>query len=229
MSLIQKLLQLIKNLFFEKEKLEPEGQKGQKNTGKLSMIHWILLLACLGLAAMILHNYFSIQQDVLSPMSPAEGAGLSQKESDAAETLGSSRDGPETMQEYEELYETKLKEILGKIVGVGEVSVFVNLDSTEEVVVQQNTRTQHSTTKEQDREGGSRDNQEQVRDEQAVIIRNDNGEAPLVVMRKKPQVRGVVVVASGADNIQVKTWIAEAVQRVLDVPLHKISVLPKKS
>lgn len=44
----------------------------------------------------------------------------------------------------------------------------------------------------------------------------------------KPRVRGVLVVAKGADNIQVKAWITEAVQKVLDVPAYKISILPKK-
>lgn len=45
----------------------------------------------------------------------------------------------------------------------------------------------------------------------------------------KPKVRGVVVVASGAGNLQVKAWILEAVQKVLAVPSYKISILPKKA
>lgn len=224
--MIQKLWQLIKQLFFESE--DNDDGKQQKGKGKLSIIHWIMLLACIGLAAMILHNYFSIQNDVLAPHQSSTAQSDVQP-SESTPTLGSTQRAPETMKEYEEFYEQKLIEILSDIVGVGEVSVFVNLDSTEEVVVQQNTRIQNSTTNEKDREGGSRNNEEQTKDQQAVIIRNDHGEAPLVVMRKKPQVRGVVVVADGAGNIQVKTWIAEAVQRVLDVPIHKISVLPKKS
>ena len=37
----------------------------------------------------------------------------------------------------------------------------------------------------------------------------------LSVETKKPEIRGVLVVAKGADNIQVKKWIIEAVTRVL--------------
>jgi stage III sporulation protein AG len=37
----------------------------------------------------------------------------------------------------------------------------------------------------------------------------------------------VLIVAKGAENLQVKAAIIEAVQRVLDVPIYKIAVLPK--
>ncbi|GAA0350960.1 stage III sporulation protein AG [Bacillus horti] len=226
--MFQKLWQFLKHMFFEKEKTEAIPSEGTPTKGKLGLIHWILLFACIGLAAMILHNYFSIQSEVLTPMSPPPDT-QAELDAPAEAAFGSSESSPETMQEYEEFYEQRLIDILSSIAGVGEVSIFVNLDSTEEVIFDKNIRTQATTTNEQDREGGSRNNQDQLRDEQTVTIRGDQGEAPIVIMRKKPEVRGVVVVATGADNIQVKTWIAEAIQRVLDVPLHKISVLPKKS
>jgi stage III sporulation protein AG len=51
---------------------------------------------------------------------------------------------------------------------------------------------------------------------------------PVVVETKKPDIRGVLVVAKGAENIQVKKWIVEAVTRVLGVSSHRVSVVPKK-
>ena len=62
-----------------------------------------------------------------------------------------------------------------------------------------------------------------------MIIQNGEKEVPIVVETKKPAIRGVLVVAKGADNIQVKKWIVEAVTRSLDVPSHRVSVLPKKT
>ena len=52
---------------------------------------------------------------------------------------------------------------------------------------------------------------------------------PVVIETKKPAIRGVLVVAKGADNIQVKKWIIEAVTRSLDVPSHRVAVMPKKT
>ena len=70
---------------------------------------------------------------------------------------------------------------------------------------------------------------DQLKDEQVVILRNGSSEEPVILMTKKPQVRGVLVVAKGAENAQVKAWITEAIQRVLQVQANRVSVLPKKS
>ncbi|SIB32256.1 stage III sporulation protein AG [Mycobacteroides abscessus subsp. abscessus] len=67
------------------------------------------------------------------------------------------------------------------------------------------------------------------KEDQLVIIRDGEKEVPIVVETKKPVIRGVLVVAKGADNIQVKKWIIEAVTRSLDVPSHRVAVMPKKS
>jgi stage III sporulation protein AG len=212
----------VKSWFFGKDETK-DKQSNNAPKEKLSFFHWILIIACIGLAAMILHNYFSIKQEVSSTLSP------SLAEEEQQEVFGSASSSPKSMDEYEEFYENQLKDILSTIVGVGDVSIMVNLESTEKVVVEKNIRTQQSQTNEKDREGGSRNIEDHMKDEQVVIKRNGDGEEPIILMTEKPKVRGVLVVAEGANNIQVKTWIAEAVQRVLDIPLHKISVLPKKS
>jgi stage III sporulation protein AG len=219
----------VKRLFFEKKDVEDaDAGKESSSSEKLSFFHWILILACLGLAAMILHNYFSMKNDTEPAMSPVIQADVDGSKSKSEEVFGASRSSPKTMDDYEEVYENQLRDILSKIVGVGEVYVMVNLDSSELVEYKTNIRTQHSITNEKDGEGGSRQIEDNTKDEQTVIIRRDNGDEPVIVTTKKPRVRGVIVVASGAENIQVKTWITEAVNRVLDVPLHRISVLPKK-
>jgi stage III sporulation protein AG len=210
----------IKLLFFEPKPELSDAKEPSK--AKLSFVHWLIILACLGLAAMILHNFFSISNEINPMMSQVS------TEKETQETFGSSRSSPTTMDEYEEFYENQLADILSKAIGVGEVSVMVNLDSSEEVIVKTNTNTSKSETTEKDREGGVRDITNHSSDEQVVLVKKGSGDEPIIVKRKKPRVRGVLVVASGADNIQVKAWIIEAVQRVMDVPLHKISVLPKR-
>ncbi|GAF16583.1 stage III sporulation protein AG [Bacillus sp. JCM 19046] len=50
----------------------------------------------------------------------------------------------------------------------------------------------------------------------------------MVISKEKPAVAGVLVVAEGVDNVQVRAWVVEAVSRLLDVAPHRVSVLPKK-
>lgn len=134
-----------------------------------------------------------------------------------------------TISDYEKSYEAQIKEALDAIVGVEDVTVVVNVDATEKKVLEKNKTTQSQTTDETDREGGKRTVEDQSKDEQLVIIREGEKEVPIVVETKKPTIRGVLIVAKGAENVQVKAWIVEAVSRVLDVPAHRVSVMPKKT
>lgn len=183
---------------------------------------WILILAALGLAALLLPSMWSSDEE------PPPAQTVTVGEPDVQETLGSARGDPVTITEYEQVLENQLKEILSKIDGVRDVSVMINLDSTTEQVVEKNKRQQESHTTERDREGGNRQVEEKIWEEQPVLIRQGNDEQPIVIKTKKPRVRGVLVVAAGAENMQVKAWITEAVQHVLDVPANRVSVLPKR-
>lgn len=59
-----------------------------------------------------------------------------------------------TIKDYESLYEARLTEVLSKIVGVDDVAVMVNLDSSEETVVEKDIRRSNQVTDEQDQKGG---------------------------------------------------------------------------
>jgi len=131
------------------------------------------------------------------------------------------------MQDYEAMYESQLKEVIGKIVGVDNVSVMVNLESSEETVVEKDRRETEQVTEESDQKGGTRKINEHTVEDKVVLYRTEEGEKPIVVKRIKPRVRGVLIVAEGAEDLKRKELIIDAVQRVLDVPVHRISVLPK--
>ncbi|KHF31104.1 hypothetical protein LR68_00052 [Anoxybacillus sp. BCO1] len=95
-------------------------------------------------------------------------------------------------------------------------------------VLEKNVTVQKKRTMEEDKEGGKRQIEDESTDEKIVIVRKGDGETPLVLQTKKPDIRGVLVVAKGADQVQVKKWIVEAVTRTLNVPSHRVAVLPKK-
>lgn len=153
-----------------------------------------------------------------------------QEAKEEVETFGTSKSNSnEMITEYENRYENQLKEALEGINGVDDVTVVVNVDATEKKILEKNTVSSSQTTEETDPKGGKRRIENQSEDEQLVISQEGEKELPIVIETKKPEIRGVLVVAKGAENIQVKTWIIEAVTRVLDVPMHRVSVLPKKT
>jgi stage III sporulation protein AG len=48
-----------------------------------------------------------------------------------------------------------------------------------------------------------------------------------VIKTVKPHVRGVLVVAKGAEQPRIQAIIMESVQRVLEVPPHRIGIQAK--
>ncbi|WP_174734174.1 stage III sporulation protein AG [Mesobacillus harenae] len=206
-----------------KNKFTNESPDGKKN-GKYQ---YFLIVILFGVAIMFISNMFG-QDERPDNELPVFDSASSQDEEVPA--FGQKKSTENNMiSDYEDAYEAQLKEALEGIVGVNDVTIVVNVDATEKRVLEKNTSTQTQSTDEIDREGGKRKVDDSSKDEQLVIVRNGEKEVPIVLETKKPAIRGVLVVAKGADNIQVKKWIIEAVTRSLDVPSHKVSVLPKKT
>jgi stage III sporulation protein AG len=192
-----------------------EGKRGRV-TG------WLLIAGLVGAAAMILNSYITIKDADSIPgirESPPSG-----------EAQAFSRDDRATSEyeDFEARYESAIRDILQKIAGVGEVDVLVTIDSTEELVVERHMEQRQQTTNEKDSEGGTRQISDMSRSGQVVLVQAKGDQSPLVIKRIRPQIRGVVVVAEGAENLTVKKLIAEAVERGLGVPAHRISVIPGK-
>lgn len=148
---------------------------------------------------------------------------------EVAETFGSAGSKKAgAIASIEKAYESELKDTLETMSGVSDVSVIVNVDSTEEKVYEKNAVSQHQITEETDRDGGERKVEDFSTDEKVVVIREGDKEVPLIQQTKKPTIRGVLIVAKGAGNMSVKKEIVEAVTRVLDVPSHRVAVSAKK-
>ncbi|MCM3111471.1 stage III sporulation protein AG [Lederbergia lenta] len=200
---------------------------GENTTGKKPGKHYYLLIVLLiGAAFMLMGNIWG-KNPVSTPVTA-----LNEEPSDdsSTEVFKQKETGKNNgMKIYEDQYENQLKEALEQIVGVHSVTVVVNVDSTESQVYEKNSTLKNQTTSEEDDKGGKRQVEDQSHDEQLVTIREGEKEVPLISETRKPNIKGVLVVAGGAENIQVKSWIIEAVTRSLDVPSHKVAVMPKKS
>lgn len=127
---------------------------------------------------------------------------------------------------YETAIEKRLTSMLAKMQGVGSVSVMVTVHANEEKVLAEDTTANTQRTEEKDQAGGTRttDIMQQTND---VVLQNGN--TPYIVKEYAPEIRGVFILAEGADDSAVKNQITEAVSKLLDVPVHKISVEKKKN
>jgi stage III sporulation protein AG len=200
-------------------------EASEKKTGKYQ---YLVLVFLFGAAIMLLSNIF-FKDNPTDKVLPVFNNNKESQSNKDIETFGQKRSQQnDIITDYEKTYENQLKDALEGIQGVGDVTVVVNVEATEKQVLEKNGKTQTQVTDEMDREGGKRKVEDSLREEQLVIIRDGEKEVPIVIETKKPEIRGVLVVAKGADNIQVKKWIIEAVTRALGVPSHRVAVMPKK-
>jgi len=194
-----------------------------KDKAKDSKTIYLVLLATAGVIVLLMSNFFSPTDDqdgvVVSATVPQEAEAIGKVDKAANEAIAS----------YEREYENEITDAISKIVGVGKVDVVVNIDSSEVIVLEKNNTTTSQVTTEVDKEGGTRNIEDNSTAETVVIIRSGDKETPIVVETVKPAIRGVLVVAQGAENVQVKKWIVEAVTRALDVPSHRVAVMPMKT
>lgn len=131
----------------------------------------------------------------------------------------------ESDDDYETMLEKKLANMLVRMEGVGSVSVMVTTISNEEKVLAEDTTSNTQRTEEKDQSGGTRVTENNQLKSDVVL---QSGNTPYVIKEYKPEVKGVLVLAEGADDSVVKNQIIEAVSRLLDVPVHKISVEKKR-
>lgn len=128
----------------------------------------------------------------------------------------------ETKISDKEVLEQELEEVLSKISGVGKTKVLITYRDSGELVVEKDSKNQTSMIRETDSTGGSRITTEENLEDQTIY---NASKEPYVIREKVPQVEGVLVVAEGGGNVEVKNQIIEAVQALFDVEIHKISIM----
>lgn len=129
------------------------------------------------------------------------------------------------LSDYSTYLERKLEDILSQLKGVGEVKVMITLEETTEIVPAFNTTKNNETTKETDSQGGTR---EIVREDMTIqLVTGDEG-SPIVLKEIKPTIKGVIVIAEGAEDLHVKEILYEAVKTALGIPGNRVEVYSRK-
>ncbi|MCM1160840.1 MAG: stage III sporulation protein AG [Roseburia sp.] len=132
----------------------------------------------------------------------------------------------ENTEEYGALLSKEVEDILKYMEGVGRVKVLVTMETSKEAIVEKDSSYTRSNTLETDSEGGSRNISDMDNQEETIYGTDSQGnKTPYVVKEIAPLVKGVVVVAEGGGNSQVKENITEALVALFDLEPHKIKVV----
>ena len=183
----------------------PAGKEGARlKTGPL-----LLILLAVGAGLLLFNSFFSFgkKKDSPPPAEAVEEAGITWTEQQLTR---------------------RLAEILSQIRGVGEVELFLTPETSGRLELVADREQTQRQTNEGDSEGGNREVIEETLRITYVILRDPQGnELPLVVEEGKPRYRGVLVVAAGVEDPAVKARVIEALQVLLGLPAHRITVLPR--
>ena len=118
--------------------------------------------------------------------------------------------------EYTKNLEYKLKTIIGKIKGTGNVDVMITLESGTNLLLANNE------TKSTNADGLTNVSAN------PIILEQNGDSSPLVIGEVLPKIKGIVVVSSGANDIAVRLNIMNAVQTLLDLQDNQIQILVGK-
>lgn len=118
-------------------------------------------------------------------------------------------------------FEKRLENILGKINGVGKVSVLLTYSESSSIVPIYNTSQSTSTTEEKDTSGGTRTITAEDNKKDVITDSSSN-----IVTEKKimPKIEGAIITAQGVRDSTTKSNIIAAVEAVTGLANHKIQV-----
>ncbi|MBU5443030.1 stage III sporulation protein AG [Paenibacillus sp. MSJ-34] len=198
---------------------------GPGGTKRVQTFRWLLMLGLIGMGLLLFNSFAKMNVKSVDNVNESRDPPPSSDIQAAATADPSPLSAFDTI---EQALEANMKEILEKIVGVGTVDVMVTVDSTEEVIVQRNVKDSQQVTDESDPNGGKRHITQYTRDGQIVTYESSGDQTPIVTKKIKPKIRGVLIVAKGAENRTVKELIIDAVEKGMSVPAYRISVVPRK-
>jgi stage III sporulation protein AG len=182
-----------------------------------SPVLWKLLLVLgSGILMLVYANSF---------MRPQAQQATPQTQSAPAATSGSS------LEPQERELGARLEQVLSSVVGAGQVKVTVTLSSGPESVYAHNSNKQNQVIQEKDQAGGNRTTTD-VNDQESLVFGQSTDAAKdnaTVEKVNRPSIAGVLVLAEGARNAALREKLALAVETALDIPPHKVTVLPKES
>lgn len=158
--------------------------------------------------------------------SAKQAVSSSNTSNDNSSSDSSSSNSSKSDSDYESAQETKLKNLLQKIQGVGKVQVMIYYDRGEEEVPAYNKTTSSSVINETDTSGGKRTTTQNNSGTNVVISNNGDKSEPFIVEKLKPHITGIWIVAQGAESDDVKLNITNSAAQFFNVPVSNVNVYP---
>lgn len=127
--------------------------------------------------------------------------------------------------DYVELLENRLEDMLTSVEGVGNVKVMITLKNTATKEVLKEEPYTENIIKEEDGDGGSRDTSEKSQDYRVIYESDSEGNSiPFIISEASPKVEGVAVIADGGDSPIIKEKITNIIKALFDIEINKIAV-----
>ncbi len=206
--------EIIKSLF-----PDDKSNQGLKiNAKQKKYVLWLGIIIVVGIGTMLLSCLGGSGKNYIQPESLVESSQGKDPQSQVHSNLIAT----------ENYMEEELENILRQIAGVGEVAVDLTLETSPELKYATNISANKTEVSEQAQDGSTRVTSE-TREDVQVVMKNVNSgiNEPVITQEIRPQVVGVMVVAEGAGDLIIKERISQAVQTLLNIPAHRVTVLPK--
>jgi len=188
-----------------------------KNNALVKRPEYWLKICLLGLAGV-----------VLLVLGSAGNAGYQPEATPAGEeVMNPAANQPGAIKEEEDNLAERLRKVLRKVEGAGTVEVTVHLAGSTRTEYAVNATTGKRITEEKDKAGANRLTTEDNNNGQVVVVRNGQRENAVVEREEAPRILGVLVVADGAADPDVKARIFHAARVALGVEAHRVLVLPR--
>ena len=196
---------------------------------------WLILLV-LGLAILILYAPFGKKTSETGVLRSGERWAESETETNSGHRAGQDKNGSseesgsdvetglpgtasrqDTNRLYELRLEQRIRDVLKKVDGVGEVEKVLRVDKERS----------RASTSETDSSGGTRQQADESLRESTVLAGSSGSGEPVVEKELAPEISGIVISAQGGGNASVQKEISEAMQALFGLPAHKIKVLKR--
>lgn len=110
--------------------------------------------------------------------------------------------------------EEKLAKILSQISGISDASVMITYSQDSKQTPVYNTK--------EEQNGDNKSTEKSV-----AYNESNNDKTAIIESVEMPKIEGVIIVAKGAENVEIRSKIATAVSAITDVPVYKVQVFEK--
>jgi stage III sporulation protein AG len=122
--------------------------------------------------------------------------------------------------------EARLASILSNMEGAGKVDVMITYETGPALVPAMDRNEMHTTATERDGESTSQTQQTDIQ-ERPMTVDGPDGSEPMVLYQETPEIKGVIVIAEGAGDIEVYMNLERAVMTILNVKADQVEVFSR--